>query len=105
MIVLNLSCKSSSAGFGGIGPDRITSKFSYPDGLTTSFQDRLLLRQVLIPLSLTKLKSWAILGFRRSRPIRMVFLPINANTDAIFMDTKVFPSPEMEEVKSKVRLS
>src|SRR5690606_41164003 len=47
-------------------------------------------------MSFARLKSPAILGFRRSKPTKRVFFPLIAYIEARLIEQKVFPSPEME---------
>src|SRR5690625_5504224 len=49
-------------------------------------------------------KSSNILGFLKSIPKSMVFLPLIAKAADIFIETKVFPSPPTEEVTIKILL-
>ena len=48
------------------------------------------------------LKSPKILGFLKSNPTKMVFLPLKAKTVATLMEQNVLPSPLTDEVTNKV---
>ena len=100
-----LELSNSSAGLGGIGPDKIKSKLSISVLFITLLSSVLLIKTVLRPDLLSKLKSWCNLGFLRSAPIKTVFLPEIAKIVARFIEQKVFPSPPLVDVTLIIFLS
>ena len=105
MTCLKLSRARSSVGFGGTGPASSRSRLSLtPDfricPVKASCVTLSRVSSVVIPSKRSAmLKSRPNAGLRMSRPQRTTFLPSRANDTARLAALKVFPSPEVLEVK------
>ena len=96
------SLPNSSAGFGGIGPDLIISKFLILVLKIISFLSDFSDRYVDNPISLSFAKDKNNFGFLMSAPINKVFFPDIAYIVAKFFAQNVLPSPLIEDVNNIV---